>query len=270
MQIQLSQSAKEKSIERYGFELIVVVDKSISTQDHLDLNSPFFWGRNGLICLLKNQYHHILDHHSVDFYYPEAGMTAKHQAAFVSMMLSHPLSKKWKQVLILTKSPYIVSDIISDCVFIVESQPKKPLFEPNKQPQTFEQIPILAAAATKGDRMLQKYCLKDYNFLGEAYSDQSSHTAYLNLIEDGAIKSKVVTIIKQDSNFVYFYCVDDDMCREYWRADIVDFWHYFNAVYFKFTKDVTDFVLSKRTENFCTKEFEQIIKEYLTTKNQKL
>lgn len=206
---ELSPDEIEEHKRTYGFIYKCLADNTSNTSEWLGFDMAI--GRNVVTAIFNCTETHLLERKDevVTIMYPEMGMSPSAQAAFVSMVCKHPQAKNIKELRIVTRSAWFLSDCKSVRVMHIQgkhSDQKKSVFyapEAQKNQDDKDRLNILR---------------------NDPYFDKGKRAIFFNFVK--MKKNNHGIYLGEDQDFVYWHNFDSDL----YRTDHYTMWYKLNAV----------------------------------------
>jgi len=229
-----SQETLDKVIKEDGFVYKCIADQG--SQRNQTMGFDFAVGRNIIEKILKMQPFGHLGGEVIEIYYPESGLAPNEQAAFVWMCTQHPDWHMVKELRIMTRSPWFISDCKSTFVRIIQLEN--------------------ASTAMKDTTYHVPEVRKGFKFIKSSRVDwglgkpERLYSVYLW----GAKNQKIVHYIGEYDNFVYWFDQED---MKLYHTSHTDFWYRLNALW------IDDIPLELIKECKSVKEFHDKMKKFI-------
>lgn len=213
----IPQSVIDEEMEKYGFIYKCIADcgSSIGVANTFDYS--LFGGRNIVEMIMTMKPFGHLKQEVITIMYPEIGLSPEWQSAFVWACTKHPDWKHVKELRIITRCPFFISDCKSQFCRIIS----KEAVSPSAGAEAYEyHIP-------EGRKDFERL---NYNRVdwGLGKPDEKAYAVYLN----GAKDPRIVHYITEDSNYVYWLDIKNDYTEiKQYRTPHLDFWFKLNALW---------------------------------------
>ncbi len=254
----LSEQEIKDQIDTYGFIYRCLVDNTSNPMQWLEFSGAV--GRNAVAAIIGCHESHLLDG-VVTIMYPELGLSPNGQAGFVWMVTKHPQAKRIKELRVVTRAPFLVSDAKSYNVRIIQydGQATKDLGHGIKSKY------YAPAVVKSGEKHRIPRSRRDPFFTkGETFG------MFLNLSKDE--KDMYGIYMGEDEYFVYWRRAGD---VEVFHTEHRVMWYDINAVLIdkKESSDIADMFFVQKAEKPGDKvvlrdtgEARKMVREYLMTR----
>jgi len=202
---ELSENEVKDHKETYGFIYKCIADNTSNPSEWLGMSSAI--GRNVVAAIVQGHESHLLSG-EVTIYYPEMGLSPDMQSKFVWMVCRHPQASKIKELRIITRSAWFISDCKSVRVLHLDGLPSKHNSE--------LRIPKSLEKKNEADRI--RLVRKD------PFLDKSKKAIFFNFAADD--KTDTGVYLGEDDQFVYWHNFEGKILR----TDHYTMWYALNAV----------------------------------------
>lgn len=237
----LSQEVIDEEIEKYGFVYKCIADCGSKASVTTNFDFSFFGGRNIIEKIMKMQPFGHLKSDIITIMYPENGLSPEWQSSFVYSCTQHPDWKDVKELRIITRCPFFISDCKSKFCRIIT----KELISPSESFKDYE----LNIPEVSKDFQRLSYQRKDWTIK----QPERLYPIYLN----GAKNNNVVHYVGEDDNFVYWMEIQDKpFAIKRYRTPHLDFWYKVNALW------IDNIPLEEMKSMKTTEDWEKILVKY--------
>lgn len=195
-------------IRTYGFVYKCIADNTSNPSEWLSFDSAI--GRNVISAIYNHHESHLLSG-TLTIMYPENGLSPNAQSAFISMLINHPQAKNVKEVRIVTRSAWF----LSDCKSVMVIHPEQQATSHNNS-EYF--APEYDKSASRNSRL--KILRQDPFF------NRQKQAIFFNLAKNEEDTTGIY--LAEDEYFVYWVSYKKD--RKIMRTDHLTMWHHLNAV----------------------------------------
>lgn len=194
----------ERQIETYGFIYKCLVDNTSNPNEWLEFGPAV--GRNIIKAILFNHDSHLFTD-VLTIYYPENGLSPDLQSKFIWMLCKHPQAKEIKELRIVTRSTWLVSDCMDVRVMHMDIKPSDQKATSFYQPEAVQE-----SKTKKRLDVLRK----------DPYFCKGQELMFFNLAKGD---TKFVMYLGEDEDFVYWH-----NGKELYRTDHYTIWYKLNAI----------------------------------------
>ena len=177
-------------LKTYGFVYKCLIDNTSNPAEWMSFDTA--WSRNAIPAILNCHESHLLSG-ILTLAYPEQGLSPKDCARFVHNVTMHPQANKIKELRLITRSPWFVSDAKNYNVRIIQIDNA-----PSNVEDTIFHIPAVGKHHKKKDRL--KITRPDPYFI-----KNKKHALFFNLVDNKAdTNSNTGIYLGEDHTFVYW------------------------------------------------------------------